>query len=185
MPAAGIALCMAAHIVLSRAGVRSQLWAIGLSIVVGLVGGGSLGWTFADAAARASGVDAAWAVALWITTYFTLVYCYLAGMFNPGESARRIRLLIELRTAGARGMTLDEIVSVYNAHAIIRARLDRLLAGGQIVEHDGRYFVGRRLMLTLAKVMVVFKVVLLGAKTEFEAKGSGSGTRGIAASTRD
>lgn len=178
---------MAMHIALSRAGVRSRLAAIGSSIAMGFASGGILASTFADAAMRASGVGAAWTVALWITTYFTLVYCYLAGVFNPGESARRIRLLIELRAAGARGMTLDEILTVYDARVIIRARLDRMLAGGQIVERGGRYFIGRPVMLALAKVMVVLKVVLLGAKTEFEATGSGARSRArrIVTSARD
>ena len=73
-------------------------------------------------------------------TYLSLAYFYVFGFYNLGESARRIRLLIELRSAGDRGMTLDEILAVYNARMIVEARLQRLLSGGQVVEREGRYF---------------------------------------------
>lgn len=149
----------------------SQLRVIALSIGFGLLGGGLAGWIVRADVSAASATDAFWTVALWLTTYVMLVHCYLFGFFNPGETARRIRLLIELRAAGSRGMSIDEILGVYNAHAIIEARLHRLLEGGQIKCQDGRYVVGWPLMLSLAKVMVLLKLVFLGARTEFEARG--------------
>ena len=102
----------------------------------------------------------------WILTYVALVYWYVFGFFNLGESARRVRLLIELRAAGERGLTLTEILTVYNAGMIIYARLGRLLAGGQIVERDGRYFIGKPLMLYGAKALVLLKIAFLRAPNE-------------------
>ena len=83
------------------------------------------------------------------------------------ESARRIRLLVELQAAGERGLTLTQILAAYNARMIVDARLGRLLAGGQVVERDGRYFIGKPLMLYGAKALVLLKIAFLGAPDEF------------------
>ena len=109
----------------------------------------------------------------WTLTYLSLVYWYVFGFFNLGESARRIRLLVELRAAGERGLTRAEILAAYNARMIVDARLGRLLAGGQVVERDGRYFTGKPLMLWGAKALVLLKLVFLGAPSEFARVRSG------------
>lgn len=112
--------------------------------------------------------------ALWELAYLSLVYCYFLGFFNVGESARRVRLLIELESAGTRGLTLQEILSAYNADMIVTARLARLVASGQILERDGQYYMGKPLMLAVAKTSVLLKRVFLGSRSEFgEARPSG------------
>jgi hypothetical protein len=102
-----------------------------------------------------------------LLTYFALAYFYVFGFYNLGESSRRVRLLIELHSAGARGMTRAEILAAYNARMIIAARLHRLLVSGQIVQRGGRYVVGEPLMLMLAKSLVLLKRLYLGAPSEF------------------
>jgi hypothetical protein len=102
-----------------------------------------------------------------LLTYLCLAYFYVFGFYNLGESARRVRLLVELHSAGANGMTRPEILAAYNARMIVAARLHRLLASGQVVQRDGRYFVGNPLMLTLAKTLVLLKVIYLGVHSEF------------------
>jgi hypothetical protein len=94
------------------------------------------------------------------------------GFFNIGESARRIRLVIELYAAGTRGLTLPEVLRAYNARMVVDARIHRLLAGGQIVEREGRYVLRSRLMLLGARVLVLLKVVLLRRPTELPLEAS-------------
>lgn len=173
-PVFGLAVCVVAHVLFSRA-LRelSRPNAILCSFGLGLVS--VLGLAVVFAAQRSGAVSADEFIGqgvLWIVAYTCLVYCYVFGFFNLGESARRIRLLIELHSAGEKGMTFDEILAVYNARMIIDARLGRLLAGGQIIEKDGRYFVGSPLMLYLAKALVLLKVVLLGARSELGCRAS-------------
>lgn len=137
----------------------SRLSGIGLSVVGGLI--------VVLGISPASGWDT---TGVWLLTYLFLAYCYVIGFFNLGESARRIRLLIELHGAGARGMTLDEILAAYNARMIVEARLGRLLTGGQISERGGRYHSKRSAMLYVAKLLVLLKILLLGARSEFGAR---------------
>lgn len=108
-------------------------------------------------------------------TFVLLAYGYVIGFFNLGESARRIRLVIELTQAGPRGLTLAEILHVYDARTILKLRMERLLAGGQVVERDGRYVLGRRLLLWAGKALVLMKVAFLGAPSEFSARERPSG----------
>ena len=107
---------------------------------------------------------------VWVLAYLFLAYCYIIGFFNLGESARRIRLLIELHGAGKRGMTLDEILAAYNARMIVEARLGRLLTGGQILERGGRYVSKRSPMLYIAKMLVLLKILFLGVRSELGAR---------------
>jgi len=48
-----------------------------------------------------------------------------------------VRLLIEVRDTGRRGLTREDVLRAYRAETIIDARLGRLLAAGQISEQEG------------------------------------------------
>lgn len=177
-PVAGLLACMLLHVVLSRSAPRlPRPHAIGLSALGGfvVVGGMPL---LAGATPMSSSAHALEFTAVWLVTYLLLTYCYAIGFFNLGESARRIRLLIELHGAGDRGMTVDEILAVYNARMIVEARLSRLVAGGQIVERGARYFIKGRLMLYSAKGLALLKLVLLPEKGGLGGRGGPSGTSG-------
>ena len=91
------------------------------------------------------------------------------GFFNVSETARRLRLLVELLDAGPRGLSLDEVLRAYNARMIVEARLRRLVAGGQLALADGRYVLRRSLGLSVAKLLVGIKLLLLRAPSEFAA----------------
>lgn len=175
-PFLGLLFCVGAHIVASRMAPglpRHHAAAGGVVLGLALVSGAGV-WVLVDPAEVT--VPDRWAtVAAWLLTYLSLAYFYVFGFFNLGESARRIRLLIELQAAGERGLTLEQILRAYNARMIIDARLQRLLASGQIVERDGRYTVGTPVMLSLAKLLVFLKVVLLRSRSEFEAIAGGEG----------
>lgn len=154
-PILGLGVCGVAHVVVSRAlrtlphqhGVMISVLAGGALVVAGM------GVAVRGDAGGLSTLDA-WGLAIAAgLTYVLLAYCYVIGFFNIGESARRIRLLIELESAGKQGLTLEEILAVYNARMIIEARLGRLLSGGQIVERSRRYLIKRRLMLHAAQCL--------------------------------
>lgn len=172
-PAAGLLSCVVGHVLVSRAAPKlPRPHAIVASTLAGLAVVVSLGVSFAHAqAAPASAADRWGATATWVLAYVCLAYCYVFGFFNLGESARRIRLLIELHAAGDRGLTLEEILTAYNARLIVEARLARLLSGGQIALRGGRYVLRSSFVLSLARVLVVVKLMVLGVPSEFGAGG--------------
>ena len=165
-PAIGLAVCMVVHVIVSRMlpglprirGIALS-FAGGAVVVAAMIVGGRT----TPLLAAASPWDFA---AVWFTTYTLLIYCYVIGFFNLGESARRIRLLIELYGAGGHGMTLTEILSRYSARMIVEVRLQRMVAGGQIREQGGAYFIATPVMLTAARLLMWLKLAYLGARSE-------------------
>jgi len=101
-----------------------------------------------------------------IIIYAALGYGYF-HFVNLGETARRIRVLRELHEAED-GLTLTGLLARYGADQIVRVRLARLLASGQIVLRDGRYFIGRRTVLLIARSIVALKGLVLGRRNEFD-----------------
>lgn len=98
------------------------------------------------------------------------------GLFhfiNLGETARRIRILREFLDAGGT-LDLDEVLRRYNAAMIVQHRIERLLRNRQIVMRDGRYFIGRRTVLHMARIITFMKLLVLGKSSEFADKASGS-----------
>ena len=171
-PLVGLGVAIVAHVAISRAAATvARHHALLASVIAGAIVVVTLrAGTLAEDLTQRSAVDA-WASLLGAElAYLLLAWAYVFGFFNIGESARRIRLVIELEAAGARGLTLVEILATYDARAIVDARLARLVGGGQLVARDGRYVIGRRLMLGIAKLLVVGKIVLLGGPTEAEAR---------------
>lgn len=165
-PAIGLLACMLLHVMVSRTAPglpRTRGIALGFAggggAVVGMIVGGRTALLLASAGVW----DTA---AVWLTTYLLLTYCYVIGFFNLGESARRIRLLIELHGAGPSGMTMEDILARYNAPMIVTIRLQRMLAGGQIREQHGAYFIASPIMLIAARLLVWLKIVYLGARSE-------------------
>lgn len=168
-PFVGLLTCVVVHIVVSRASaamprVRAVICSIlaGMSVVCGI------GLIFVWRNAASAPATEPWgAAAVWVLTYLCLVYFYVFGFYNLSESARRIRLLIELYAAGNQGMTIEEILAAYNARMIVEIRVQRLLSGRQIVERGGRYFIGVPLMLYAAKLAAFVRALFLVGESEF------------------
>lgn len=134
-------------------------FARGGAVVVGMIVGGRTAPRWRRSASET-------ATAAWLAAYLLLTYCDVIGFFNLGESARRIRLLIELCGAGGSGMTLAENLSRYNARTIGEIRLQRRVAGSQIREPTGAYLTRSPIMLTAARSLVWLKIAYLGARRE-------------------
>lgn len=87
--------------------------------------------------------------------YAALVYALLAysyfHIFNMGETARRVRILIELSQHG--GMRAERLKSFYNTKTMLDRRVERLLSLGQ-VRLDGERVVLASKRLFLAAGMM-------------------------------
>lgn len=92
--------------------------------------------------------------------YILLGYCYF-HFVNMSETARRIRILLELKAA-PEGLSLREILERYNSRDIIESRLARLVSNGQVVCRNGKYYIGNPAMLIIAGSTAVVKRVIFG-----------------------
>ncbi len=101
-----------------------------------------------------------------VPTYVALSYCYF-GVVSLGETGIRIRIFAEIAKTPA-GMSTEDIERLYSEGAFAAMRLRRLLEGGDIIERDGRYFVGKNMLVHAANFMFAAKRFLLGKKSEFE-----------------
>lgn len=110
----------------------------------------------------------AWSIAMLVNLplYAALSYCFF-NFVNLGQSSIRIRLYDEIGQHPG-GIAIADIVREYDEPALMRMRLQRLTESGDIVEKNGRYFVGRKRFVGIAKVIFALKTFILGRGSEFE-----------------
>lgn len=96
--------------------------------------------------------------------YSSLGYCYF-HFLNLGETARRVRLLMELESSKD-GLSLGELLERYNAAEITGKRVDRLLKSGQIVLRGDRFYIGNPVVLWMSGLVLGLKFILLGRRSE-------------------
>ena len=162
----GLALNVLAQLVACRwAKQLSLMRSVYLGFVAGLLGLALLEGLYVLAVPQ-SRADALSRAALNVATYFALGYGYFIFV-TLGETGRRIRIVRELHDAG-RPLTQQEIVARYNAQSIVNVRIERLLGTGQIAFRDGRYYLRKRTVLTIARMVVLMKQLVLGKRSEFE-----------------
>ena len=99
-------------------------------------------------------------------TYSALSYCY-AHFINLGEGARRIRIIRELYKSET-GLTMHELLKIYDGRQMVENRINRLMRGGQIILRNDRYFIGKPHMLLISRIILLMKVIVLGKRSEFE-----------------
>ncbi len=98
-----------------------------------------------------------------VVIYSFLGYCYF-HFINLIVTARRIRLIRELYKF-KNGLSEQEILKRYNAKKMVQYRLKRLLSSGQVVYRNERYYIGKPIMLFIAKILVMLKFFFIGKKT--------------------
>lgn len=98
-------------------------------------------------------------------TYISFAYCYF-HFINLGETARRIRIIRELRNSDD-GLALEQILERYNAKTIIDIRISRLINNKQISIKDGRCYIDNPAVLLAARLLAVLKYLLLGRKMHY------------------
>jgi hypothetical protein len=110
----------------------------------------------------------AWSKALLVNlpTYAALSYCFFT-FANLGQSSIRVRIYAKA-AARADGVSVSEIARDYNEPMLMEMRLQRLVESGDLVLRDGRYFLGRKRFVPVARVIFWIKRLILGKVSEFE-----------------
>ena len=91
----------------------------------------------------------------WISSvlFFLLFCCYFMGVFGLMATSVRIRILSEV--ARSSGITYKTLVLRYNRNTIVRSRLARLVASGDIVLESGKYRPGGKLTFFMAPAFIL------------------------------
>jgi hypothetical protein len=93
-------------------------------------------------------------------------YCYCA-VIGLGVSSLRVRMLYEL-SLNAKGCSAEKILSQYNSHDILTARLNRLIANDHIVYKNERYYLKKYLVVALVFLVDCMKYLIFGrTKNDF------------------
>lgn len=167
VPLLGLAVCVETQVLAVRArGGAALLRSLAQGLLAGLLAVVLIEAWFV-ARLPAPGADRLALAVVDVTAYAALWGCYF-NFVNLGVTARRPRILIELREEPA-GLTYPQLLERYNAAEMVDARLGRLLANGQVLERDGRFWIGKPVMLGLARAIVFAKRVVLGRESEFDA----------------
>ncbi len=94
--------------------------------------------------------------------YFLLVYNAIAysffHVFNMSETARRIKILSEIRTAGS--LEVGDLRSCYSNREMLSNRIERLLASGQIQKKGTKFVLVSPLLYYAAKAVSLWGRVL-------------------------
>jgi len=80
---------------------------------------------------------------LSFVVYSLMCYFYVLYIFGIYESSIRIRIMREFYNALPNGLTLEELLSRYNADYILRTRLERLVGSGEVTFDGVKYHIGK------------------------------------------
>lgn len=104
-------------------------------------------------------------------TIYMLVFAFLVfngsayayfHFFNMSETARRIRMLLQIRCAGRAGLHVKDLEREYSQKDMIAARLDRLVKMRQLtLGADGRFRVAGHTLLRAGQVMALWRRLVL------------------------
>jgi hypothetical protein len=98
--------------------------------------------------------------------YVMLAYCFY-NFINLGHASIRIRIFKECDDRGG-FITHEELRAVYDDRLIKKARLQRLLEGGDVVCEDGRWKLVNPRLVPVAKMVFGWKKIVLRRESEFE-----------------
>lgn len=160
IPLGGIMVDVAGQILLSRlplklGHVRRQFVAFGAGLIAvvalfaGLRPGRGLGWTEEIAG-----------LAMGAMTYAFLGFLFFNAL-NANLSSLRVRLLKELLARGPEGMSVAVLLERYGAAEILNARIERLAAGGQLVQRGDRYYFQPRGVAVIGHFFAFLRNLLL------------------------
>jgi hypothetical protein len=100
-----------------------------------------------------------------IGAYTALSYCFFC-FINLSKTSLRLMIFKELQKAPS-GLSMKEILALYNFHKIVELRLNRLVKKKHVVNRDGRYFLRGFLLWFIAKVVQGAKILVMGKESEF------------------
>lgn len=84
------------------------------------------------------------------SVYLLFAYVYF-HIFNMSETARRIRILEEIRKIGV--LKKDVLAGKYSCQDMISVRLNRLVAFGWLQKTGDKYIIKNRIPLLIAKIV--------------------------------
>jgi len=156
----GMVIALVADVAVSRAG-GSRIASYGASLLTGFAA------TLIAVVALTPELSLA-PVATAVLAYGAWWFIFL-NLVQALESSIRVRLVNELRIAGGR-MPWSVLQQRYSDSVLLGLRLNRLLAGGAVVERNGRLHVVSPGLKLIAGIFRFLKVSLLGQDSEFGAK---------------
>jgi hypothetical protein len=92
-----------------------------------------------------------------LIVYNALGYSYF-HLFNMSETARRVRVLSEINSAGK--LTTQEIITIYDMGDMFDVRINRLLSMKQIKQVGNSYVLKGRLLYYTAKIVSLWARIL-------------------------
>lgn len=95
-----------------------------------------------------------------------LTYAFFGFVFfnalNANLSSLRVRLLKELQAREPQGLPASVLLERYGAEEILSARIDRLAAGGQLVQRGDRYYFQPKGVAVIGRFFAGLRQLLLG-----------------------
>ncbi|MBM4388538.1 MAG: hypothetical protein FJ088_12405 [Deltaproteobacteria bacterium] len=93
--------------------------------------------------------------------FLCISFTYIDSL-SIGVWSIRIRILDEICNS-KNGLTLDQLLQIYNARSIADMRIRRLSLNGQLVEKGGRFYMGgKNRQLLMAKAYLFLRRILFG-----------------------
>jgi len=107
--------------------------------------------------------------AIWLIngTFSSLIYGFIVyncigysyfHFFNMSETARRIKILIEIYKN--KHLSIKSLENQYKSDSMISIRLERLIGLGQIEEKDNKYILKGKILLIFVKLMYFGRRIL-------------------------
>ncbi len=87
--------------------------------------------------------------------YILFSYC-LFHFNNLAITARRIRIIREIYLKDD-GISLNELLMIYNSKIMVDLRLDRLINTNQILLQNGRFYINSKILLIATMILVALK----------------------------
>jgi hypothetical protein len=160
-PVFGLTMNVIVQFTVFRAGWRGLLG----SIVVGFFAGAGVAAGFVVAAAETSPLvlfDALALAVVVLVVYGAAGFAYFAFV-NLGETSLRIRML-QLVADAPRGLTVADILAVYNDRDLFAIRLGRMAENDQALIIGDRFYPRRSVLFTASVVLEFLKRLLYGAR---------------------
>jgi len=141
------------HALLARLARRASRQVVATTAGLGGAAATALAWNGLAAPADAT----VWAQLYVAVVSVLIAYAYF-HFFNMSETARRVRILMEVAEAGT--LDADAIAARHPPAPLVEVRIERLLAAGQAVEREGRIALASSLLVLAARVVFAWRRVL-------------------------
>ena len=160
-PVLGLIINVAVHFLISRrTRAERHLFAIIISFLIGL--GCEIAFTIRSLGLLSPTTADYWAYhVINLAIYGALGFGYSQFVILNFASLR-IRMLREIHSSKDGCLSEAALLAEYNAEIILATRLERLVEWEQLSEKDGRYFIRKKTLLSIARCFDFLKWMILG-----------------------